>query len=161
MSMCVAWQTQQQEAGLQAVSVTLCIYIYICTCVYVCVRVYVYRRIYTHVHGSSPSSGQQWKDLDGDRDLRGRGRKRGREGEIGREREREEREPTAAAIAYGLDKKGSGERNVLLVDGGFVHGETWSTRKRISSEGWAYGVITLMFVRSSSYLNGACWMVDS
>lgn len=25
-------------------------------------------------------------------------------------------EPTAAAIAYGLDKKGSGERNVLIFD---------------------------------------------
>ena len=31
----------------------------------------------------------------------------------------------AAAIAYGLGKEGSGERNVRLVDGGFVHGETW------------------------------------
>ena len=126
--------------------------------IYIYIYVYIYICIYTHVHGSVPSIGQQWKDLDGDRDLRGRGGKRGREGEIGREREREH---TAAAIAYGLDKKGSGERNVLLVDGGFVHGETWSTRKRISSEGWAYGVLTLMFERSSSYLNGACWMVDS
>ena len=33
-----------------------------------------------------------------------------------REGERE-REPTVVAIAYGLDKKGSGERNVPLVDG--------------------------------------------
>ena len=31
----------------------------------------------------------------------------------------------AAAIAYGLGKEGSGERSVRLVDGGFVHGETW------------------------------------
>ena len=27
-------------------------------------------------------------------------------------------EPTAAAIAYGLDKKGSGEKNVLIYDMG-------------------------------------------
>ena len=40
-------------------------------------------------------------------------------------REKREREPTAVAIAYGLGKKGSGERSVPLVDGGFVHGETW------------------------------------
>ena len=31
----------------------------------------------------------------------------------------------AAAIAYGWGKEGSGERSVCLVDGGFVHGETW------------------------------------
>jgi hypothetical protein len=35
-----------------------------------------------------------------------------------RTRERIINEPTAAAIAYGLDKKGSGERNVLIYDMG-------------------------------------------
>ena len=31
-------------------------------------------------------------------------------------------EPTAAAIAYGLDKKGAGEQNVLIFDmGGGIH----------------------------------------
>ena len=52
----------------------------------------------------------------------GQGMALGRDGEIGREGERErerERETTAAVVAYGLDKKGRGERSVLLVDGGF------------------------------------------
>jgi len=37
-------------------------------------------------------------------------------------------EPTAAAIAYGLDKKGSGERNVLIYDmGGGTFDVSWLT----------------------------------
>ena len=32
--------------------------------------------------------------------------------------------PTAAAIAYGLDKKGSGERNVLIYVAWLSHDET-------------------------------------
>ena len=40
-------------------------------------------------------------------------------------------EPTAAAIAYGLDKKGSGEKNVLIYDMGLGPSRTL-TRTRVN-----------------------------
>ena len=72
--------------------------------------------------------------------------------QCGREGERE-REPTAAAIADGVDKKGSGERNVPLVDGGPAHGETWSAKNACG--------LTLTFEMRTSYVKASWWMVDS
>jgi len=76
---------------------------------------------------------------------RGRGREGEREGQRERERERG-REGR---------REGGREGESSVTVGKLLAG------KRMSSEGWAYGVLSMMFELSTSCLTASWWMVDS